>query len=129
MSKCADIIKRLEEATGPDRIVDWCIADALDIPEKWPESTLCPPFMKGSEVDKQIPLFSSSIDAAITLVECLMPDANFTLERRFRTTDGRVSGHMLAAHVSGGDYQKGPTLAIAILLSLFRALEAKEDAA
>jgi len=123
-----DIIKRLEGAMGPDRELDWRIADALNIPSKWSDSTIWPPFMKGSAIDKEIPLFSSSIDASLALVERMLPDANCCgVEKDANGWNAYVSrnsvdtGHWLVEAAT-------LTAPLAILLALFRALEAKEAA-
>ena len=67
MNKLLALADRVEKLTGPDRETDWRIQEALGI-GKWPAIDIWPPFMKGSKVDKSIPAYTASIDAAMTLV-------------------------------------------------------------
>ncbi|MDR6900002.1 hypothetical protein [Rhizobium miluonense] len=74
MSKLEELIAELEKAAGPSRDFDWRIAQITNLPEVWPETAFWPPFMAGSKFDKAIPLFTASIDAAVALVERMLPD-------------------------------------------------------
>jgi len=125
-----DIIIRLEDAKGPDRELDWRIAETFDIPEKWVESTLWPPFMNGSPIDRKIPHYSASIDAAITLAEQMLPGMNNSVikegDNEFSAYIWPTSGPFTPEWKATGVKS---SRSIAILLALFRALEAKELAA
>lgn len=71
MTREAELIalaERVGVATGPDRELEWRISEALQLPERWPTSSLWPPFAPGSRFDKRIPPYTSSLDAAMTLV-------------------------------------------------------------
>lgn len=58
---------RCEAATGADRDTDWRIQKALGI-GNWPDVEMWPPFCVGSRADKEIPRYTASLDAAMTLV-------------------------------------------------------------
>lgn len=78
-----DLAERCEKASGPDRELEWRIAEAIGVGE-WRQSTVWPPFMPGSKIDKAIPAYTASLDAAMTLVpdqhsygiEAYTPDHN-----------------------------------------------------
>lgn len=113
MSTYAEIIERLEKATGPDRKIDYMV------------------FTKTAPLDEFSPWsplignhFTSSIDAAIALVETMLPGQPMIMgigQTELTRPWARVGSW------SGCD-AVGSTLPIAILLALFRALEAKENA-
>lgn len=70
----ASLLERVKAATGPDRALDWYVADATghqsfntSIQGMWP------PFMKGSRADKAVPTYTASIDAALGLVGRMLP--------------------------------------------------------
>ena len=64
----SDLISRVEKLTGPDREVDWLIAEAIGHDSFSVTSTQFPPFAAGSKADKAIPHYTRSLDAAMTLV-------------------------------------------------------------
>ncbi|MDO6966938.1 hypothetical protein [Rhizobium alvei] len=122
MSRYTYIIDKLREATGPDRELDWRIADALDIPYPWVKTDRWPPFAKGSLLEKEIPAYTASIDACVALVERMLPGYDWGF--------GRDAG-AFSAGLSESFHSKiiecfGPTLPLAILRALFQALEEKE---
>jgi hypothetical protein len=61
------LAERCEKASGPDRELEWRIAEAIGVGE-WRQSAVWPPFMPGSKIDKSIPTYTASLDAAMTLV-------------------------------------------------------------
>lgn len=68
------LLKDLGMADGPARTLDWRIAEALDLPEPWRETTgVWPPFMPNSKYDQSIPQFTASVDAAIALAVRIVP--------------------------------------------------------
>ena len=75
MTKLEELIAALEKSEGPSRDFDWRIAQITNLPEVWPETDSWPPFMAGSKFDKAIPLFTASIDAAVALVDRVIPGA------------------------------------------------------
>lgn len=67
------LIERLEAAEVGSRELDWLIADLFAYPEPWPQSALWPPFAAGSRFDKSIPAYTTSLDAALSLAERVLP--------------------------------------------------------
>jgi hypothetical protein len=124
MTKYADIIKRLEMAEGPNREIDYLIHDwelqrsglqvrLADIMRHWTEEQRFS-ILAG---------YTSSIDAAIALVERMLPGSAMMLDTRFKP----ACKILPAGQVSSPDPKvEAATLPLAILLALFRALEAKE---
>ncbi len=73
MTDKRELLERVKAAHGPDRELDWRIAEHFAIPETWKHSSLWPPFMEGSKFDLSIPVFTGSIDAACAFAEKLLP--------------------------------------------------------
>ena len=126
MSKYADIIARLEKAEGPDREIDGFIA----LVEGWTfekmEGDRSPYWRKPGVTDyfmrSDLPRYTASIDAAIALVERILPDPAILLgygQDALTKPWARISVSCGSSH--------GATLPLAILRALFRALDAKED--
>lgn len=115
-----DLIERLEKASGPDRELDWRIAEKFDIPERWPTSALWPPFMPKSKYDKSIPSFTASIDAAVALVERVLPGWNWWLGGIGRAAVDRKDPHSRFEAINASP-------AIALCLALLRAKEARAE--
>lgn len=140
MSKYADIIKRLEEADGPDRALDAHILVSVNgvtmhkdsdpsegIFAFWQDG-VCHNCTRWDEL-------TASIDAAVALVELMLPGWFWRCGRTSLFPNGWA---FLAKHAPdhcdrGDEFAaadgKAQTPAIAILLSLFRALEAKDTGA
>lgn len=76
----------------------------------------------------RVPALTASLDAAIALCERVLPGANRTIRKRFRTTNGLIDGHVYDAHISGGDVCEGANEPIALLCAILRAKEARSDA-
>jgi hypothetical protein len=114
MSKFADVIARLEKAEGPDRGIDGAIAMALGL------------MPSGDR-------YTASIDAAIALVERMLPGWRWSigteLAEDFKTTE--YGGNIypfeqpFPAELDTYGYSQA-NAPIAILLALFRALDAQE---
>lgn len=118
-----NLIERLEKAIGPDRELDWRIAEKFDIPERWPTSALWPPFMPKSKYDKSIPAYSASIDAAVALVERVLPGWTWTL-------DSGSSTATLWEQDSAPEHLhqvRGATPSLALCLAILRAKEDRDD--
>lgn len=146
------ILNRLRSAESGSRELDWRIAEYLGDIEAYPEEA-DPPFRIGSPFEKAIPAFSTSIDAALALVERIVAvngrkvicffcaGGQLTPENADKTS---VDYHPLAkidnsvtvgwmAHVAfylpegkckGPEtYSHGKTAPLAILTALFSALE------
>jgi len=120
-----DIIKRLKEATGPDRELDCDIAISLDFiatREYW-----------SYDYAQTVAHYTASIDAALALVERMLPGWYYTITSH-NTSMGNKPWCDLATHeyihgdvlVEGVYFESaGPTIPLAILTALFTALEAK----
>jgi len=104
----AEIIERLEKADGPDRELDHAI-DAM-LPTGVPRHVWRP-------------IYTASLDAAIALVERTLPGYIWSV------SDGDEHGPNALVHRPDDKSPVGDmaaTPAIALLISMFRALEAKE---
>ncbi len=63
-----DLIARLEAAEAGSRELDWLIADATDHPSFARKiEGFWPPFGERSRADKDVPAYSTSLDAALAL--------------------------------------------------------------
>lgn len=111
MGRYSDIIARLESASGPDRVLDFAIAETLDV---------LPRNCFGDEIGVCRPV-TASLDAAIGLVERVLSGWTLAVYSLFHgdCTVGFDCANMsvIASHRSS---------AIALLIALFRALEAQE---
>lgn len=137
MTDLSSLIARLEAAGGPDRELDchlWVAAQGGDARMNYVESEskcfvwergIDGMWIRGVVNFRAVPSYTSSIDAAVSLAERVLPGANRTIRKRFRTTNGLISGHVYDAHVSGGDVCEGPNEAIALVLATVRALQQK----
>lgn len=121
MGRYTDIIARLESASGPDRELDFAIAETLGA---------LPRNRFGDDIGVCRPV-TASLDAAIGLVERVLPDA-YRASGRTGLYPGMIPGSSPYAYwAEVGDWGS-PSRAghdrepIALLLALFRALEAQE---
>lgn len=65
-----ELVERLDVASEGSRELDWRIAEMFAIPEPWRVAVgVWPPFVPGSKYDKEIPSFTTSLDAALALAE------------------------------------------------------------
>ena len=69
IAQLRDIEARLAAATGPDRELEWSIADAFGHPAFDLKISLWPPFALQSPADRSIPRYTASIDATVVLCE------------------------------------------------------------
>ncbi|MDP9590634.1 UNVERIFIED_ORG: hypothetical protein J2W19_003198 [Shinella zoogloeoides] len=120
MSDLSSLIARLEKAEGPDRELDARICWALCL-EPWAgtEEILLSHFSAGSRIDRETPAFTSSIDAAVSLAERVLPGHQVNVTR-FTSTMARASigNRWLAA-------ENHKTPALALVLATLRALDQK----
>lgn len=139
----SDIIKRLEESTGPDRALDARIAVALnDHPQRdgavpyigntrqgtgphnhdhWPDKVI----LKGEDGAEYVSSpyrYTASLDAAIALAERVWPGCLFIVKRGF--TPSAMVWFLEQDRDEWPEY-RGSTYSIALLLALFQALEAE----
>jgi hypothetical protein len=119
------LIERVRAATGPDRETDWRIAQAFDLPEPWPESALWPPFAPSSKFDKAIPHCTASIDAALALVDRVLPGALISLTQMLARWQARilVTDPDHPDMVSEDWFEDGETAPLAILSALLQVLK------
>ena len=141
-----DIAKRLEEATGPDRVLALDVLLAVGWKNKGPSGrNIDCPYEDVGEVwlapygpiywfpSKELPRVTYSIDAALELVERVLPDFAFTLEELVDEVTGKTRGCMSELMQKEWAYYKtwykadAPTAPIAILKALFAALIAQEE--
>ncbi len=115
-----DLIARLEAAEAGSRELDWHIADATDHPSFARKiEGFWPPFGERSRADKDVPAYSTSLDAALALAERVLPDARALINTgtgwvRLLTKDGCYDyGVFGVAHAS--------TPALALCAAILRA--------
>ena len=116
MSKYADIIARLEKATRANFQLERDI-DAFCY------------FGRPGALDRTPPPYTASIDAAIALVERMLPLHSIQIDHecRKRTSIYKDDGFAMCSKPSSWlSYADAPTAPLAILLALFRALDAQE---
>jgi hypothetical protein len=129
MSDYSDIIKRLETAIGPDKVLSRDIFFTLDNDEwkaaylKAQEPCGCPHHLAVIGAADFLPDVTASIDEAMVLVNGLVPGEWFD----FGGTAGE-DGWECNIHTDYIEVQEhARTAPIAILLSLFKVLRAKEE--
>lgn len=125
--KPEQLVERLEKATGPDRNLDFAIHEAFfPMPQEriTPNVKLPEGFGKDAmslAMDPR-PSYTASLDAAIVLVERVLPEANcYGVEKDPRSWTGYVSRN----NVDNGHWLKEAehkTAPMALLLALLRAL-------
>lgn len=131
MNRCESFLSLAdicEAATAGSRDLDWQIADAIghsSFDRKL--EAMWPPFMAGSKADKAVPHFSTSLDAAMTLV----PEAagRYGFDHWKQPTKGDADPRRFWAHVSiGGKYVcvRAHTKVLALLAAFLRAMAATE---
>jgi hypothetical protein len=109
-----EIIERVEAVAEGSRDLEWKIAQAIGHPSFDIPSTIWPPFMAGSKADRSIPAYTSSLDAALTLV----PEG----------CDWQVNGHgsawIFGSRHAGAD---GNSPALALCAAALRARLATQE--
>ena len=136
MSDLRGLIERVEKATGPDREIDWAIADATNHPSFATRfEHMWPPFGIGSSLDCAILDYTASVDAALALVEKMRPGYQWGVSSvgiKIGThPDGKAAyGEGFRAHVTKNSPLRpmpstadAPTPALAIILALLRSLD------
>jgi hypothetical protein len=135
MSKYADIIERLGTATGPDREIEteiWLMTTegatrksttVKSSGNKWPPYII-DETRDGTGRLVTVPAFTASIHEAIALVERMLPGSELEMTNLYGVA--RVTIHDEQGQFYGLD--ECNRLQTALLIALFRALEAKEAA-
>ena len=136
-----ELIERLEKATEPDRTLDGAIALAFAFPQKYfgkdfsrVDGPDCYTDQAtwgglGDEVGDYIaPEYTASLDAAIALVERVLPDhEEIGLQIGRGHTNAYICSDTFRQEIGVDRYVGcGPTPALAILLALLHALKHKE---
>lgn len=82
MTMLHELAAMLDAATGPSRELDWRIEHIVVRSPVFDASShdFWPPFMVNSRADKGIPRYTASIDAALALVERLLPGWEWDVE-------------------------------------------------
>lgn len=128
MPDLSTLIERVEALTGPSRDADYRIEKAIVRPGEFPASEIWPPFMVGSKFDRSIPAYTASIDAAVALVERVLPGWAKGFDGGPKTRIAFVDQHDHDDRMFGARYTaEGPTPAIALILAALRALHAQEE--
>lgn len=131
MTDLRDLEKRLSEAQGADRELDLCIMQAAGIAPKhasvvremalWPEEG-----GKWGYVYVEIPKLTSSLDAAIALAERLLPHKSWSMSKDMLLGVWSHTAMVGDANDAVMGVALGKSPALALLLALVRALQAKE---
>lgn len=115
----ADIIARLEKLTGPDREVDRVIDHVVFWPNEAPRN------LEISIRDEwDVPTYTASIDAAVALVERVLPGCGVSIERHPVYGDWWDAAIFDQTPKTIANARK-QTAALAVCLALLRALEAE----
>lgn len=126
MSKYTEIIERMEKATCPDRGLDNAIGRLLGAPFKTKNIYRRGHYIAGKpvllRVSEEYQPFTASIDAAIALVERMLPGAELEMTNLYGVA--RVTLYDVECSYHGEDHCN--RLQTALLIALFRALEVRE---
>ena len=138
MTDLTSLIEKLEKAERPDRELDCQIAVAVDgfyeLPPKWDEGPVGygyidaegTPIHPGHGGDQLVRRYTSSIDAAVSLAERVLPNLSKIQPETY------VGGefHHCEIETEEGDFEAHncPNPAIAICLATLRALQSRGDA-
>lgn len=107
-----ELLERVEKATGPDRLLDARLRDKFYQPYGHKNPT------------EPIRAYTASVDAALALVERVLPKSDVSLFKRIDGWNSFVKN--LLTHEVFAPETKRPNGALAILSALFRALIAQE---
>jgi hypothetical protein len=125
----SQLLSRVEEAQGPDRELDRAVAIAAgdQVADDGISGFIWRPAASGGW--SEIPRLTSSLDAALALVERVRPDAYRDLGEGFDTkTQRRFWLATLTYHGrSGGHSGECETAPIALLAALLRALISQQE--
>ena len=131
----SDIIKRLEDATGPDVELEgriWCAANGYCF-VMWDGAGCVYKEEPNGDIQHMRAIterrYTASIDAAIALVERMLPGWKIEIGIANDATCVLYSHDYSVRESVFGPTGQSKTVPIAILIALFRALEAKEQAA
>ena len=135
MGKLTELIERLEAASEGSRPLDWLIAEELGDEAFRLKAAAWPPFAPGSKIDKDIPAFTTSLDAIVALIDRKL--TGWIIER--------IGEHVFADHRAKGPFMAtlrtspvltGLTFAqchyarsrpLALCIAFLRALQAQQE--
>ena len=119
MTDRAELLSKLEAATGPDMDLDAALAEFAGAqikrepkPRNWRVAE------KRAGPWRNLPRYTSSIDAALALVERLLPGFDYILEH----TNGGLTISCLLGTADPDKRAFGATPSLAILIALLRSL-------
>lgn len=131
----SEIVERLEKLTGPDPAVDEAIhVNVSGVTAEWQEYKQANAYHKdGSWVSiGPIPPYTASVDAAVALVEKVLPGwARYVeyidgIDPKFKEHPAQADLWLIPARSQGRKVERfrasAPTEPLALLLALFRAL-------
>ena len=118
------LASRAEDATGPDRSLDWDILKALgwsSIGGNVYDANYC--------AHQIVPNPTGSIDAIVALIERELPGAGITLDKYWLAKpEGAVWDAKLTIGIhGGGGYSEGPSAALALTAAFCRAMAEREQ--
>ncbi|MFZ2252645.1 MAG: hypothetical protein WAW13_00555 [Minisyncoccia bacterium] len=133
MTEYTDIIDRLESATGPDRELD-ALACRLAAPKDWEKyrnwaamPSGAPPDIMDRDAVRWVPAYTASLDDSLALVGEKLPGWRWEMAHHPRMTREHRYVFEIEAPSEDSATALAPTPALAVLLALFRALEANQD--
>lgn len=135
------LIERVENATGPDRELDALIFRVLDLklPDQflsmgiklsWQADGSATVPVGDMQVRYEPPHFTSSLDAALALVEEILPGTFWHVAKGRTRPDEPLFGAELVSPEHGGvnvAVEHESSVALALILALLRALSARDQ--
>lgn len=103
------LIEKLEQADGPSRELDAAIFEQV---------------VKANRIALDFSAYTSSLDAAVALVERVLPRHRWVIANR---TGPKVGGSASVYRDDSLKTAEAPTPALALCIALLKALEARED--
>jgi len=138
MSDLTELLERVKAATGPDKVLDrdiLCIIDGWTYEKRGRDRQ---PWMYGAKGERRDPpgvgIFgaarpTSSIDAAVALVERKLPGCGYIIGMGRETPDEPLGACAIYSSLSGEGAElaeeEAPTLPLAVLTALLSALIAQ----
>jgi hypothetical protein len=114
-----DLIARLEAAEAGARELDWLIADATDHPSFARKiDGFWPPFGERSRADKDVPAYSTSLDAALALASRVFPGFGLGM---VQGSGERAKANVTPANADHGFTATASTPALALCAAILRA--------
>lgn len=129
MTDLSELIRRVEAATGPDREIDVAIWQAATgEPPHYEDHLGEGPFVQyGDSVWwVELPALTTSLDAALSLVERRLPGRNWLIGRgRLRATEPLYGAQIMDGQAVIGEGESEHTPALALCRAMLKALDAE----